>query len=444
MNISLKDIQSNVVGYHHKENIGCLFLRFEKNESKVLKWIQSIVDAYVTNAQDERNAYLKYKEDKITNSDASINFSLSSEGLRFFNFTENKDKAPSDPAFWKGMHMRSAILNDPLLMHRERNFRKNYHAMIMVAHDDKTEVREFITFLIEDLKHHKIHSSFHVEEGGVLYNELDQKIEHFGYRDGLSKIKFFDSQNKLIPEKAELVLDDHGSYMVFRKLEQNVKKFNQNIRKRSDEMKIPIDYMYARAVGRFKDGQSLTEINKPSNKSTAPELVDFSKDKKGTKCPFHSHIRKSNPRTEDVKIHRIGMPYGPHFQTSEPETGVGMLFVCMQKSIVDQFEKIQCKWMNDENFPAKESSGIDPIAGQHKPAYLKSGFNNIVQGSSRTRSEASDINGAVKFLGGDYFFTPKISWFKHLGKYLKSVPPLSKPVYKAPYSFKNSYSVKKV
>ncbi|MCE2661350.1 MAG: Dyp-type peroxidase, partial [Microcystis sp. 53602_E8] len=95
-------------------------------------------------------------------------------------------------------------------------------------------------------------------------------------------------------------------------------------------------------------------------------------------CPFHAHIRKTNPRgdtgivesspgfNEALKIeknHRItrrAVSYGENDATKEPEKDSGLLFICFQSSIENQFNFMQARWANPKNF-VQVNVGPDPL-----------------------------------------------------------------------------------
>src|SRR5215213_8698620 len=101
------------------------------------------------------------------------------------------------------------------------------------------------------------------------------------------------------------------------------------------------------------------------------------------RCPFHAHIRKTNPRGDiarqfgapdaaerDHRIARRGITYGERnrhpnaFQALDdlPSKDVGLLFMCFQASIRDQFAFMQRGWANNQGFVKLDPEGA-PITG---------------------------------------------------------------------------------
>src|SRR5262249_12261597 len=137
--------------------------------------------------------------------------------------------------------------------------------------------------------------------------------------------------------------------LAYRKLEQKVQAFKQQVNRVAELLDIDHgadrERVAAMVVGRFQNGTPIALAARNSLRST-PNNFTYADDKDGLKCPLFAHIRKVNPRTEASRAHRIvrrGIPYGNGpvgEQAPEPEvdTGVGLLFMCFQSSIEDQFE----------------------------------------------------------------------------------------------------------
>ncbi len=168
-------------------------------------------------------------------------------------------------------------------------------------------------------------------------------------------------------------LGQSGTYMVYRKLRQDVALFRRVLRDAAatfgggDE-----ELLAAKIVGRWRNGTPLVKSPSgpdPSFSATAPGSNDFrylDVDADGRRCPLGAHIRRSNPRDAlgwpglaDAGLlsfrHRIirrGTPYGPPLAPDVLEDdGIdrGLVFVCFNASISRQFESVQLQWLNDGN-----------------------------------------------------------------------------------------------
>ena len=211
--------------------------------------------------------------------------------------------------------------------------------------------------------------------------------------------------------------------MLFRS-EQNVRGFKQAEQNLATAMALHGDERElagALLVGRFEDGTPVA-LSHSDGMSGSGRANNFNyDDDDGRKCPFHAHVRKSNPRRvtngDDDKIRimaRRGIPYGLREVGTEfecqpeqfPEGGVGLLFQSFQADIREQFEFIQSAWVNNPIFPAKEpATGIDPLIGEprHGPQrnYL---WPTTTAGKPDTVAHAQA--GFVTLRGGEYFYAP--------------------------------------
>jgi deferrochelatase/peroxidase EfeB len=172
------------------------------------------------------------------------------------------------------------------------------------------------------------------------------------------------------------------------------------------------------------------EIKDKSAVEQAKILTDFSYagDADGSRCPFSSHLRRSNPRdmldpmvpaskagqpsqattvlNNRRRILRRGLPYGqsgPGISDAE-EHGVLMLVVCA--SLFRQFEFIQQQWLQ---YGLDFQSGNDtcPLLGNHDE---HSKF--VVEASADSGKPPFICDAMPQFVemrGGAYFFIPSMS-----------------------------------
>ena len=298
----------------------------------------------------------------------------------------------------------------------------------------------------------------------MLRGEDGKPIEPFGFRDCISQPLFYRADVEKAREKGfdrwdaaaplKLVLtrdvltaeaDCFGSYLVYRKLEQNVRAFRETERRLAgaDCLNLPENEREragAMIVGRFRDGVPL-ELS-PTHE--AEDLIDYNNfnfldtnDQPSVgKCPYHAHIRRMAPRgetglengaiKEEELRHRIarrGITYddrekdadGKPLADGDPEKDVGLLFMCFQSSIPKQFGFVQARWANTSSFFEKEEVGIDPIAGQnteladfeHQKWYPK--WNDAAE-----PPKSFDFKTFVTLKGGEYFFAPSIAFLRGL------------------------------
>jgi deferrochelatase/peroxidase EfeB len=169
-----------------------------------------------------------------------------------------------------------------------------------------------------------------VERGREWRNSNTQVVEHVRYADGLSQPRFLrteidrqekrgdgtDVWNPSAPLSLALVRDPNaraadafGSYLVFRKLEQNVPAFNSREKDMAQALAlVQPDAALGGAimVGRFRDGTPVTlspvaGMSAPSPTKGGPRIVrsnnfTYAEDAKGSRCLFQAHIRATSSR----------------------------------------------------------------------------------------------------------------------------------------------------
>ena len=196
----------------------------------------------------------------------------------------------------------------------------------------------------------------------------------------------------------------NGSYLVYRKLGQDVAGFWGFLREQAERLSGWLDpgamlWLAAKMVGRWPNGVPLVE---------APNLVDMTRhsgplngfqyakaDPDGARCPFASHVRRANPRDsirpgsaeQSLRMsarHRIlrrGSSFGePLFDLSvlddpadrealkvlrslqDDGQARGLHFLCLNSSIRRQFEFVQQSWCASGAFNGLRGEP-DPLIG---------------------------------------------------------------------------------
>jgi Dyp-type peroxidase family len=243
-----------------------------------------------------------------------------------------------------------------------------------------------------------------------------------------------------------------GSYLVFRRLRQNVGAFHRFLCEEGTRQGVRAEALGARLVGRWPGGAPLVVrplTDKPALGSNKYANNDFEygppddgegrkvpRDPDGRKCPFSAHIRKAYPRDEtvaagdpdpyrdlrpertlnesDTQTHRLlrrGIPYGPssHSTPDRPEDDIidrGLLFMAYITSITDQFEFVSRQWFNAADFK-RPATGVDPILGQVGDTDERGTISTVLPNEANT-VEIS-LERWVTTTGGGYFFAPSIT-----------------------------------
>ena len=498
------DLQGNILNGHGRDQAVHVLVRFEPSPSseesrRIRRWIARFASSRVTSAQAQFAASEAFKSNGV---DAGLfaNFSLSASGyaalgieerLRPLHPSPRQEDAGRPLPFGFGMADRRQELMDSD-EHFDRGYETRIDAMILLAADNPADLIAVEVEVVGSLKEAGA-TVVAVERGFNLrrrFEDIDkvygEPVEHFGYADGVSQPAFLKKQfererrnvgtkywNPAAPLRLALVPDpagqpdvSFGSYLVFRKLEQDVRKFRRLERELAEKAGVSRKLAGAMAVGRFEDGTPL--VLQPADsgrsfgeKSAVPNDFNYRGDGNGLACPFQAHVRKSNPRLESVGIfagsrnveldHRIarrGIPYGGNLNLSEnpdelPERGVGLLFMCYQSDLFNQFEFIQRFWCNNRNFlkpgpPDRRDdaggnydlTGLDPLIGQRLPGVV----DPVLQASDPNEAPAEpprnwpagwgqrtvkvpdvDFTDVVRLKGGEYFFAPSLTFLRELG-----------------------------
>jgi Dyp-type peroxidase family len=152
-------------------------------------------------------------------------------------------------------------------------------------------------------------------------------------------------------------LGRNGTFMVYRKLEQDVPAFTSLVSELAeDHYDGDTELVAAKIVGRFYDGTPLDLSPQHADARMAGDAARvndfrFADDPKGHRCPVGAHVRRANPRAslsgggQRTRRHRIlrrGMSYEDWTENGELRAR-GLLFICYQASIARQFEVVN-RW----------------------------------------------------------------------------------------------------
>ena len=258
--------------------------------------------------------------------------------------------------------------------------------------------------------------------------------DHFGFLDGLSQpvvrpaspaaprdevargeILLGYANDRADPPPPPDILRDNGTFLVVRKLQQNVAALHEFVAKASAELELDAELIYGKMMGRTRAGEpmALPEAG-PTND------FDYAKDAEGRRCPFQSHIRRTNPRQtvdeENVRPNprflRRGLSYGPAHREGEqdyPERGI--FFMAYNASIAEQFEIIQ-RWVNSGNSTGIATFQNDPLMGVSPP-----GVKRIFCFEHEGEVKRLEIGEAfVELKWGAYLFVPSMAAIRHLAE----------------------------
>jgi Dyp-type peroxidase family len=239
-------------------------------------------------------------------------------------------------------------------------------------------------------------------------------VEHFGFADGISQPRVAghgrstpgevlppgefvlglpDVDGDIAGRRVPPALGRNGSYLVYRKLEQDVPAFREMTAAAARGFEGGAEDVAAGLVGRRRDGELL-----------AP-------------CPAGAHVRRANPRgtlpggsrlTRRHLMLRRGIPYGPYLPPGADDDGVerGLLFLAVVGDPGRQFEFVQTEWLADGNvFGRGREEDIFTTAGG-------AGARILLEG--QPPAYVAVPRPLVTCRGGEYFLLPGLAALRAL------------------------------
>jgi Dyp-type peroxidase family len=279
--------------------------------------------------------------------------------------------------------------------------------------------------------------------------------EHFGYTDGFGNPDFQGAERECIPGQGKLASDGrwealatgefllgyadeagelpvapiphllgrNGTFMVYRKLHQNVATFRNYLDEKGKLYPGGKEKLAAKFVGRWRDGTPIELSPDEPNPSIVRDKnrnTDFTYagDPAGVRCPIGAHLRRVHPRdgfgfhgglVNRRRIMRRGLPYGEYVPEGQPvrdEDERGIIFMALNASIFRQFEFVQQQWIEYGN-DSHQGNDKDLLVGNHDGT-----GKFMVQGTTDPQNPPFLCGGLPSFVelrGGDYFFIPGLT-----------------------------------
>ncbi|MEY4581679.1 MAG: hypothetical protein RL701_6382 [Pseudomonadota bacterium] len=201
-------------------------------------------------------------------------------------------------------------------------------------------------------------------------------IEYFGFRDGIGQPRLpgidptIESSHPddqpsfdpvLRPETHGLL--KNGSFLVARKLRQEPEAFWRAMRTQAGPLALTPLELAESIVGRGLNGQRLDRREREFDLETDRRAFEPGSD--ASSCPFHSHVRRTNPRTEP------DLPHNPRLlrrslsfvNAHANEYQRGMMFMAFMADPETQFEVIQRHWLQSGNQVGQASRDRDVLTG---------------------------------------------------------------------------------
>ncbi|MDQ4124874.1 MAG: Dyp-type peroxidase [Actinomycetota bacterium] len=502
------DIQGNIVPGFNKDHQHFLFLRIG-NVKAAKAWLRSLapriasMDEVLAFVKAHRALRLKLGVREPGLKATWINVAFSHGAIARLAGKEEAD-AFGELSFRQGLAERSTYLGDPVDP-TARGHRRNWvvggpkneaDILVIVASDDPADLVATVDALKEEAARARLALLFE-QRGDTLPDPLGGH-EHFGFRDGISQPGI---RGKVSPAPGDFVTprfmaadDPHadiyakpgqllvwpgqfllgeprqntesmtapappatnfpkwarrGSYVVCRRLLQDVPSFWEFVADAAAAVGLPELRVASMLVGRWPSGAPVMRVPDADDPALAGDefannqfvfddetrpsslrpIRDYPGDTHpvargdvlGVVCPHFAHIRKVNPRDSATDlgkpadgllrmILRRGIPFGP------PVAGVkkpppkllaqerGLMFLCYAGTIEDQFEFLTRRWLNSPIQP--NLGGHDPVVGQEgREPRLR-----FVDFPGPKGPVRIDIKQEwVTVTGGGYFFAPPIA-----------------------------------
>jgi Dyp-type peroxidase family len=296
--------------------------------------------------------------------------------------------------------------------------------------------------------------------GGKVTGQDVDRIEGWApIETGELLLGYKDEAGELPEAPLPSLLAQNGTYLVYRKLHQNVGSFDAYVEEVGREYPGGKEALAAKLCGRWRSGAPVTtfrterEANEfaarweaarraiadaptPAEREAAKEqfselnrkfvAFDYSKDAEGSGCPFGAHTRRAQPRsslefgepgtfqTPDAlslrrRMLRRGITYGESQRERTDSGNHGLIFMAFCASLQRQFEFVQQQWLNYGN-AFKRGNDKDPIAGNQGRDPAGAGTGRMLIEAGKDNPDApffcSRLPRFVETRGGDYFFVP--------------------------------------
>jgi Dyp-type peroxidase family len=444
--LDLHDIQGNILrGYRRDGKARFLFLRFTQAAAG-RRFLRDLAD-HVTPARWSG-----------PRPNVTLNVALSYHGLCALGLSlETTSSFPL--AFREGMRARAAILGDTGQSAPNRwddPWRNaDVHLLVSCYSADERQLDEHCRAILLEADRRRIEGLGPHQEAARITID-GRSLEHFGFADGISNPAIEGFENHGNPnlvgnpdgkggfvevpagefilgypaiggEQRRLpmpgMLGRNGTFLVFRKLAQDVNAFRRYLevqsRILSEVAGEPHDpaFLAAKMVGRWQDGSPLVRHPRRPSDADPMNKFDYADDREGALCPLGAHTRRCNPRSSQGlhgqlskrrRMIRRGIPYGTFVKENEAADGTprGMIFLAYMSGIEQQFEFVQQNWINSgDDF--RQGNDKDPLVGDNDGRARM-----VVPGDPRAGRPPFLCTGLPRFVtvkGGEYFFVPGVT-----------------------------------
>jgi Dyp-type peroxidase family len=488
LDAELPDIQGNILhGYRSFPHARFLFFKIEKNKPEAGRaFINSLLTGKPTTVT--RGKWLS--KPLVT-----TNIAFTFRGLAALHL-DAQCLASFPPEFQQGMKQRARLLgdvglSDPRHWHEPwHSSSDDVHILVSCYASDSAKLDDHCQKLllgcppgveaIRNPPHQQGAPPLQQDAARLVVNGKPSRVEHFGFEDGLSNPAIEGVRDagggtgnpeaplgefilghraeggEVAPMPAPRALARNGSFLVLRKLEQDVLEFRKFVREQAVLLKQALgstfpaettaeEFLAAKMMGRWRDGSPLDLYpTKPANDKS--NKFSYAEDPHGAFCPLGAHTRRANPRASlgfagllvrRRRLIRRGIPYGPYLpDNADADDGAsrGIIFQAFNASIERQFEFVQRQWINYGD-ALRQGDDTDPIAGsRYRDGRIVAAHGDpfdrikdstgqwakgrmVIPGDQLSRRPpflCFDIPNFVTTKGGDYFFVPSLTGLRLL------------------------------
>ncbi|WP_295393098.1 hypothetical protein [uncultured Thiodictyon sp.] len=456
--------------------------------------------------------------DQVPQPDWTVNIAFTYQGLKELELPRTSLIGFS-PEFVAGMKGRKDILGDdgpsspqywdPIWRENRETREQDVHVFISLNAHTKGLLEDGYAWLkgvIEATQGGVVLLSGHLGDNhavmdyqdgqAVMENGQPSAKEHFGYTDGIGDPVFeglprgsasvlgrgkqmadgswaplavgefllghIDEAQEYPPAPNPILLSRNGTYMVYRKLHENVGTFNAYLDEHAKHFPGGKELLAAKFVGRWRDnGAPLVKAPDQASKAAFdaqlaaadPQGQDallssftYDDDMSGGRCPFSAHIRRINPRasleftrdptdvpgslkvskdafdtpgalTNRRRILRRGLPYGEVKDPTRDDGNHGIIIMILNVDINRQFEFVQQQWINYGN-DFKAANDKEILLGNHSAdeRFASKAVIQVDPNGDDPPYFLSKIPRLVETRGGDYFFVPSMTALRMIAK----------------------------
>jgi Dyp-type peroxidase family len=481
ISLDYADIQGIILnGYGHQKHLLLLFLHVD-DSVRAKGWLKATLP-HVRSAQ--RRARNEPKPH------TSANIALSWPGLQAFG-VQSEAQLTFPREYWQGMGHgeRTRVLGDtgdcdPKYWEFGGTTTPELHLLLMLYADSKDTLDEVTEQLWTSTA-----ATSGLSEVYRQYSHKPNINEPFGFRDGVSQPAIAGVEGVVLPgqdvlktgefilgyeneygqkppmptiaaaqdpanllpadeiQKGRKAFGNNGSYMVVRKLEQDVTGFWDYMDRKTRRPDGTSDeyakvFLAAKIVGRWPSGAPLTLAPEKDDPELGADLqrnnvfTFLVTDGEGHSCPIGAHMRRANPRDtmppnpqkslQVASHHRILRRGRPYKETKDGVEKEGLVFIVMNADLQRQFEFIQQSWVNSPKFNGlydnrdplvsnfdSNTSNAEGDTDNSATDAAPQGTIMSIQGNP-VRRRLTDVPRFVQIKGGGYFFLPGIKTLHYL------------------------------